>query len=59
MDCIENGKLPGHMTRKDSIACGAVLATILVTIACGAVVIGIGPDSSARIAQASQEAPHE
>ena len=50
---------PGHPTFKDSIACGAVLATMLITIACGAVVVDAGTDSSPRYAQADTETAHD
>lgn len=49
---------PGHPTFKDSIACGAVLATMLITIACGAVVVDAGTDPM-RYAQASTVTGHE
>jgi len=32
-------------TKKDNLACSAVLATMLVTMACGAFVVDAGPDS--------------
>ena len=50
---------PGHPTFKDSIACGAVLATMFLTIACGAVVVDAGTDTSARYAQAATETAHD
>jgi hypothetical protein len=45
-------------TRKDNLACGAVLATMLVTIACGAFVVHASPDSP-RYAQATLETSHD
>ncbi len=50
--------LPGHPTFKDSIACGAVLATMLITIACGAVVVDAGT-VPVHYAQASSDTGHE
>src|SRR5438445_20426 len=40
-------------TLKDTIACTAVLASILLTMACGAFVVDTPPDTSNRYAQAS------
>jgi hypothetical protein len=45
-------------TRKDNLACGAVLATMLVTMACGAFVVDASPDSP-RYAQGAPEASHD
>lgn len=59
MNNIGKPRAPGHMTRKDSVACGIVLASILVTIACGAFVIGAGTDQSPRYAQATLEVDHD
>ena len=51
--------LPGPPTFKDSITCGAVLATMLITIACGALVVDAGTDTSASYAQAATETAHD
>jgi hypothetical protein len=59
MNKTKNPRAPGHMTRKDSIACGVVLASILVTMACGAIVVGASTDSPQRYAQASTEVIHD
>jgi hypothetical protein len=45
-------------TKKDNLACGAVLATMLVTIACGAFVVGFSPDSP-RHARATTETEYD
>lgn len=60
MNKTEKPRAPGHMTRKDSIACGVVLASILVTMACSAYVIGgDGVDGNPHYAQASMEEAHD
>jgi hypothetical protein len=46
-------------TLKDSIACGAVLASMLLTMACGAFVVDAGTDPSPRHAQATGDTGHE
>lgn len=51
--------LPGPSTFKDSIACGAVLATMLLTIACGVLVVDAGTDPSATYAQAPTETAND
>lgn len=43
-------------TLKDSVACGAVLATMFLTIACGAFVVAAPDDGSPRYAQAQPQA---
>ena len=50
--------LPGQATIKDSIACGAVLAAMLLTIACGAVVVDAGTQPL-HYAQASSDTGHD
>lgn len=44
---------------KDNIACGAVLATMLLTVVCGAIVVEAAPDAYAQMAQASMEIDHD
>lgn len=46
-------------TFKDSVACGAVLASMLLTMACGAFVVDAGTDPSPHYAQAAGESHHE
>lgn len=46
-------------TVKDSVACGAVLATMILTIACGAFVVDAGPDAPVRPAQVVADSGHE
>ena len=55
MKKTDKPQMPGHLTRKDSIACGVVLASILFTMACSAFVIAATPDLSRHYAQASTE----
>jgi hypothetical protein len=43
-------------TKKDNLACATVLATMLVTMACGALVVDVGPDSHAQPADVRSEA---
>ena len=59
MNKTQNPQAPGHMTRKDSIACGVVLASIVITMACGAIVAGTSTDSPQRYAQVSTEVVHD
>ena len=44
--------------KKDNLACGAVLATMLVTMACGAFVVDSAPGAP-TYAQAAPETSHE
>ena len=59
MDEVKNPRLPGHPTLKDSVACTAVLATMLLTMACGAFVVDAGTDPAPRYAQAVTENSHD
>ncbi|MGE5095661.1 MAG: hypothetical protein ACM3SO_11005 [Betaproteobacteria bacterium] len=59
MNKTDNPQAPGHPTRNDSVACGVVLASILVTIACGVFVAEAGPDSHSKYAQASTEVAND
>jgi hypothetical protein len=44
----------------DTLACGSVLATMLLTVACGAFVIDAGTDTAPRYAQAAMaETAHD
>lgn len=45
--------------RKDNLACGAVLATMLATIACGAFVVEYAPDAPTHVAHDSPETDNE
>ena len=45
MNETKNPQAPGHPTLKDSVACGAVLATMVFTLMCGAFVVDAGPDA--------------
>ncbi len=44
---------------KDNLACGAVLATMLLTVVCGAIVVEAAPDAPAQVAQASMETAND
>ena len=57
MNEAKNPQAPGHPTLKDSVACGAVLATMVFTLACGAFVVDAAPDAHA--AQVVAEASHD
>ena len=46
-------------TKKDNLACGAVLATMLFTIVCGAFVVEAGVAGSPVHAQATPETNHD
>jgi hypothetical protein len=59
MNKTDKPQAPGHMTRKDSIACGIVLASMLMTMVCGAFVVDAGPDTASSYAQAAMEGSHE
>ncbi|HET9576229.1 MAG TPA: hypothetical protein VFP44_00285 [Usitatibacter sp.] len=59
MNKTDNPQAPGHANRNDSLACGVVLASILLTIACGVFVAEAGPDSQPKYAQASTEVAND
>lgn len=44
---------------KDNFACGTVLATMLLTIVCGAIVVDAAPGVDTQVAQASMENDHD
>jgi len=55
----KNPQAPGHPTLKDSLACGTVLATMVLTLVCGAFVVDTGPDAPSHSAQVVAEAGHD
>jgi len=59
MDKTKKPEAPGHLILKDSLACGTVLATMLVTMACSAFVIDAGTDPSPKYSQATLEVDHD
>jgi hypothetical protein len=59
MDEVKNPQPPGHPTLKDSVACTAVRATMLLTMACGAFVVDAGTDAAPRYAQTLTETSHD
>jgi hypothetical protein len=48
-----------HPMLKDSVACGTVLATMMLTMACGAFVVDAGTDAAPHVAQVAAEASHD
>jgi hypothetical protein len=61
MQEMKNLEAPKYATLKDSVACGTVLATMLLTMACGAFVVDAGSDDAPGHAAAASatEAQHE